>query len=82
MKVATVAIVAAGVLLSIALGLRRGFDATGASILVLILAVGAISVAVANRSDRGVVEPARCEECGGLISANAPLCKHCGARRA
>lgn len=82
MKRVTVAIVVAGILMALALGLRQGFDPTSVTILVLILVVGGISIAVADRSQRGAVGPAHCEACGGVLSPNAPFCKHCGTRRA
>lgn len=81
MRAATVAIVAAGLLLALVLGLSRGFDATGAAILVASALVGALAIAAANRSSGGITGPATCEECGGVISPHAPFCKHCGARR-
>ena len=71
----------AGVALAFVLGLDRGFDATSISILVVIALVGALAIAAANRSAAGEMGPATCEECGGVISPNAPFCKHCGARR-
>lgn len=74
-------IVAAGIALALVLGVSKGFDATSLTILALIVAVGAVSIAVADRSERGTVAPARCDACGGVLSPNAPFCKHCGERR-
>lgn len=82
MRAATVAIVAAGLALALALGLGQGFDPTSITILLAIALVGALAIAAANRSSRGLAAPATCQECGGVISPNAPFCKHCGARRA
>lgn len=81
MKRVTVGIVFAGILLALVLGIAKGFDATSLTILVLIVVVGAASVAVADRSERGTVAPAQCDACGGVLSPNAPFCKHCGTRR-
>ena len=81
MKRITIAIVAAGTVMALALGIGQGFDPTSVTILVLILVVGGIAIAVADRSERGAVGPAHCEACGGVLSPNAPFCKHCGARR-
>ena len=72
------AFVAAGITLVLILGFSQGFDATGVVLLALILGVGALSIAVTRKSDRGAIAPGRCENCGGLISRNAPFCKHCG----
>lgn len=80
MKTATVALVTAGLALTVALGFTRGFDPVSFTILVLSAVAGALAVAVAGRSARGSVAPARCPACDGVISAHAPFCKHCGTR--
>jgi hypothetical protein len=74
-----IAVIVAGIALAVALGFSRGFDAYAIVILVLIVAVGVLAIATLNRWSAGSVTPGRCEECGGLISPNAPYCKHCGA---
>jgi hypothetical protein len=74
-----VAIIVAGVSVALVLGLVTGFDVVGVVIFSLILLVGALGVATVTRFKSGDVTPARCHECGGLISPNAPYCKHCGA---
>lgn len=81
MKAATIGIVSVGLLLALLLGISQGFDATSITIFVAIALVGALAIAAADRSNRGLAGPASCEECGGIISPNAPFCKHCGARR-
>jgi hypothetical protein len=81
-KAATIGIVSVGLALAVVLGIGQGFDATSVTILVATALVGALAIAAADRSKRGVTGPASCEECGGVISPNAPFCKHCGARRA
>ena len=81
MKKITAAIVVAGIAVALALGVSQGFDPTSVTILVLIVVVGGISIAVADRSERGAAGPAHCDACGGVLSPNAPFCKHCGARR-
>ncbi len=73
------AIIIAGVSVALVLGLVTGFDVVGVVIFSLILLVGALGVATVTRFRSGDVAPARCRECGGLISPNAPYCKHCGA---
>jgi hypothetical protein len=75
----TVTIVVAGIVLSIVVGIGRGLDVTAIVMLIPIVAVGALAIGVARRSRSGAVAPGRCERCGGLISASAPYCKHCGA---
>jgi hypothetical protein len=74
-----IAVIVAGIALSVALGFARGFDAYAAIILVLIVAVGALAIAALNRWSGGSVRPGACSECGGVISPNAPYCKHCNA---
>ena len=53
-------------------------DATGYALLGLVLATGALTVAVLRRTKAGDVTPLSCASCGGLNSAQAPYCKHCG----
>ena len=82
MKAVTIGIVLAGLGLALALGIRQGFDTASVTILLFLGIVGALAVAIANRSSRGTIAPDVCAECGGVISPNAPYCKHCGARSA
>ena len=77
----TIGIVGAGVLAAVLLGLGLGMDTGALVIFGLIVGCGALAIAVARRSEAGRVGPASCPECGGLLSPNAPYCKHCGARR-
>ena len=79
MKAITLVIVGTGVLLALALGFRQGFDATSITILVFIAVSGAVAIAAVERSERGAIRPANCSSCDGVISPNAPYCKHCGA---
>lgn len=81
MKSLTWGIVGVGLGLALALGLRQGFDASSAAILVFSAVVGAVAVAAVRRSEGGAVGPARCSSCEGVVSPNAPYCKHCGAPR-
>jgi hypothetical protein len=74
-----IAVIVAGIALAFALGLSRGFDAYAVVIFVFIVAVGALAIATLNRWSGGSVQPGKCDECGGLISPNAPYCKHCNA---
>ncbi len=73
-----VILVSLGVAVTLGLGIAGGFDTTTMVLLALILSFGLLAVAVTRRSRSGLVVPARCASCGGLISAHAPYCKHCG----
>ena len=79
MNVLAVAIVVVGIALTTAVGATAGFGVVTVVLLGLIVACGALVVAIARRSKTGAVGPASCTRCGGLISPNAPFCKHCGA---
>ena len=79
MRSAAVGIVLLGLAVTTGLALSGGLDLTGGIILALIFVMGALAVAVARRSTSGAVQPARCDSCDGLVSPNAPYCKHCGA---
>ena len=78
MNIAVRILVALGILGAVLLGLGLGFDSTSLIILGFIALFGALAVSVADRAKRGTVQPAVCPSCGGLISPNAPHCKHCG----
>lgn len=76
---AVVVVVVAGMGVALATAVGRGFDAAAATILAVAAALGALGIAVARKAGGGRVGPARCASCGGLVSPNAPYCKHCGA---
>lgn len=76
---AAVAVVVLGLTVAISTGLNYGFDSTAVIYLALMVAVGGLAIAIAGRSERRSVGPARCPECDGLVSPNAPYCKHCNA---
>ena len=63
---------------AIVLGIAVGFDVAALSILVTLIAVGVLAVVVARKSETDAIGPATCAACGGLMSPNAPYCKHCG----
>jgi hypothetical protein len=66
---------AAVVLLALGVGLDTGsFVIAG-----FIFAFGALAIAVTRKARAGGIAPGRCAACEGLISPNAPYCKHCGA---
>ncbi len=74
----TVFVVVAVAILSL-VGYAFGLDTYAAVILALIVGLGWLAVAVSRKGDAGLARPATCSECGGLVSPNAPYCKHCGA---
>ena len=80
MLVATSLLVALGIFGAVLLGLGLGFDVTAGIIFSLILIFGSLAIAVASKARVKHQGPARCPECGGLLSPHAPLCTHCGAR--
>lgn len=82
MTPAVTAIVVAGLLLAIALGVAFGLDATGWILLALIAAFGVLAVSLARKARAGAVQPDICPSCGGFNSPNAPYCKHCGTHLA
>jgi hypothetical protein len=77
MSTAARIIFAAGALFAVGLGIVRGLDPYGFLILALVLGCTWLGFALLHRLTR--VAPAKCAACGGLISPNAPHCKHCGA---
>lgn len=79
MTSAVAALVILGIAVAVGLGIAGGFDTTAVIILALMVALGLLAVAVANRARLGKVGPAHCPDCGGVVSPNAPYCKHCGS---
>ena len=73
-----VTIVGFGIGLALLLGFLYGFDSAAVSMLFALVALGALAIAVARGKERGMTAPATCGSCGGLMSPNAPYCKHCG----
>lgn len=77
----TIAIVALALVCVVMLGLAASEglrDVAGYALLGLVLAFGALAVAALKRTNSGDVGPLSCKSCGGLNSAQAPYCKHCG----
>ena len=79
MKRAAIAIVVLGLAVALATGFTFGFDSRALVYLGLMAGVGVLAIGVASRTDRRTVGPAYCVQCDGVISPNAPYCKHCGA---
>jgi hypothetical protein len=78
-SVAVRILVVLGIVGSVLLGLGLGFDSTSLVILGFIVIFGALAIAITDKAKTGAVQPASCPSCGGLISPNAPHCKHCGS---
>jgi hypothetical protein len=70
--------VIAATALAIVVGVTVGLEVGTALLLGLIVVLGGVAVGIARKTDRGLIAPARCPECDGLISRHAPYCKHCG----
>ena len=73
-------LVALGLIATTAAGIAVGLDTTLVIILAFIALFGLLAVAVARKARAGGVSPALCAACGGVMSPNAPYCKHCGTR--
>lgn len=77
MIAATWTIVLGGVVGAVLLGIGMAFDVTALVILAFIVVVGGVGLGAAVKMRKGTVQPAICPNCGGLVSPNAPYCKHC-----
>ncbi len=71
-------LVVGGIVAAILLGIGMAFDVTALIILGGIVIVGVVGLGVVAKMRSGAVAPLECPECGGLLSPNAPYCKHCG----
>ena len=78
--VAVAGLVVAGIFLAVLYALAGGFDTLGWVLFALLVFQGALTIAAVWSSRSRRVGPVTCEVCGGLVSRNAPYCKHCGAR--
>ncbi|MDQ4064653.1 MAG: hypothetical protein M3161_01245 [Actinomycetota bacterium] len=76
-----IGVVVAGIVYTTALALTGNLDLYAAIVFALVVAAGFLSIAVVRKSSSGSTAPVACAECGGLLSPNAPYCKHCGAPR-
>ncbi len=68
-----------GILAMVLLGLGLGFDVGALVIMAFAVGVGILAILGARKAKQGSVSPATCPGCGGLVSPNSPLCKHCMA---
>jgi F0F1-type ATP synthase assembly protein I len=69
--------IAVGIIAAVLLGIAAGFDPWAVILLGLISATGAVAIATTRKAERGETGPRSCPHCAGLISPNAPYCKHC-----
>jgi hypothetical protein len=63
---------------AVVLGIGVGFDVAAVAILITLVATGVLAIVIARKSEGDAIGPAVCPSCGGLMSPNAPYCKHCG----
>lgn len=78
MAAAAIAIIVAGVGFVVATAISGGSFSFGELLFVSLVIAFALLVLAVVRQARHA-QPATCAECGGVISPNAPVCKHCGA---
>lgn len=76
--ITAVAVVLGGSIVALILGLAAGMDGLAILLFGFVLGAGMLVIAAVNRMSSGAITPGHCAECGGLISSNAPYCKHCG----
>ena len=76
-----VGVVVAGIVYTTALALTGNLDLYAGIVFALVVATGFLAIAIVRRSTSGMTAPVQCTECGGLLSPNAPYCKHCGTPR-
>jgi hypothetical protein len=79
LSAAAIAVVLAGIALVVSVAFIAGADAATVLYVAPIVLLGTVVVGVALKTRAGKVRPAECPNCGGLVSPNAPVCKHCGA---
>lgn len=74
-----IALVVGGIALVVGIAFATDVDTATIFYIAPILLLGAVVIGAAVKTRGGRVRPAECDNCGGLISPNAPYCKHCGA---
>ena len=79
LSAAAIALVLIGIALVVSIAFAAGEDFAVIFYVAPVVFLGLVVVAAAVKMRSGSVRPAECENCGGLISPNAPYCKHCGA---
>ena len=79
LSAAAIALVIVGIALVVSIAFVAGEDVAVLFYVAPVVFLGVVVVAAALKMRSGSVRPSECAECGGLISPNAPYCKHCGA---
>ena len=74
-----IVIVAIGLAMVLSIVVAAGSGLTTLFYVAPVVLLGVLVVAAAVKTRAGSVRPHECSNCGGLISPNAPYCKHCGA---
>lgn len=80
LSAAAIAVVVTGIALVVSVAFAAGRDAALVLYVAPVVLLGVIVIAAAVKMYKGRVGPSECERCGGLLSPNAPYCKHCGAQ--
>ena len=73
-----IAIAAIGMGMVVSIMLAAGSGATTVFYVAPVVLLGVLVIAAAIKTRAGRVRPYECPNCEGLISPNAPYCKHCG----
>ncbi len=76
--ITAITVVIVGSAVALVLGLAAGMDKVAIVLFGSVIGAGFLVVAAVGRMGSGTVAPGHCVSCGGLISPNAPYCKHCG----
>ena len=79
LSTAAIALVILGIAMVVSIAFAAGEDIAVLFYVAPVVFLGVVVVAAALKMRAGSVRPAECDSCGGLISPNAPYCKHCGA---
>lgn len=77
MAAVAIAIIVAGVAFVVATAVSgRGFSFGELLLVSVVMGFALLALGVVRQARHA--QPATCSECGGVISPNAPVCKHCG----
>lgn len=79
LSAAAIALVAVGIALVVSIAFAADGDLATVFYVAPVVLLGVVVIAAAVKMRGGTVGPRECDNCGGLISPNAPYCKHCGA---
>lgn len=79
LSAAAITLVILGIALVVGIAFAAGGDIAVVFYVAPVVLLGVVVIAAAVKMRSGAVQPDECADCGGLISPNAPYCKHCGA---